>query len=49
MKINFYVNAKFRKIMRKIEILNLKLFDRIYVCVKSMVKNWCDILIIHKK
>jgi hypothetical protein len=37
------------KFMKRIEILILKFFDIIYVCVKSIVKKWCDILIINRK
>jgi hypothetical protein len=36
-------------IMKGIEIFVLKSFSIIYVCVKSMVGEWCGILVINKK
>jgi hypothetical protein len=46
-----YMNAQFyeTKLWKELKIKNLKFFDIICVCVKSMVRKWCDILIIHKK
>ncbi len=35
--------------MKGIEIFVLKSFNIIYVCVKSMVGEWCGILVINKK
>ncbi len=35
--------------MKGIEIFVLKSFSIIYVCVKSMVGEWCGILVINKK
>jgi hypothetical protein len=37
------------RIVKGIEILILKGFDIVYVYVKSMVKKWCDILVIYKQ
>jgi len=28
---------------------NFERFDIIYVCAKSMVGEWCDILVVHRK
>jgi hypothetical protein len=36
-------------IMNQIEIFVLKSFGIIYECVKFMVREWCDIIIIHRK
>jgi len=37
------------KIVKGIEILILNFFCIVYKFVKSMVGDWCDIIIIHKK
>jgi hypothetical protein len=37
------------KIVKRIEILLLKSFDIIYVCVKYMIGEWCGILIMKNK
>ncbi len=43
------VKASWNKIVKGIGILVLKGFDIVYVCVKSVVGKWCDILIIHRQ
>jgi hypothetical protein len=35
--------------LKRIEISILKSFDIIYECVKFIVEEWCDIIVIHKK
>jgi len=37
------------KIVKITNILIFKFFDIIYMCVKLMVRKWCDILLIHRK
>jgi hypothetical protein len=51
MKTSGWYECKFSwdRIMKGIEIFVLKSFGIVYVCVKSMVGEWCDILFIHKK
>jgi hypothetical protein len=50
-EISYYMNVKtsWNKIVKGIEIFVLKDFGIIYMCVKSMVGEWCGILVIHKQ
>jgi hypothetical protein len=48
-KLLYECKVSWNKILKGIKILVLKFFDIVYVCVKSMVREWCDILFIHKK
>jgi hypothetical protein len=45
------MSAKFlwNKIVKGIEILVFKGFGKIYYYVKYMVREWCDIIVTHKK
>jgi hypothetical protein len=43
------VKVSWNKIVKGIEILLLKGFNIVYMCVKSMVGEWCGILVIYKK
>jgi hypothetical protein len=43
------VKASWNRIVKGIKILILKGFNIVYMCVKSMVGEWCDILVIHRQ
>jgi hypothetical protein len=46
---NCDMSAKFRGIVEKNEILVFEGFDIIYECVRSTVREWCDMIVIHRK
>jgi hypothetical protein len=46
-KLLYECKVSWNKIVKGIEILILKGFGIVYV--KSMVRKWCDILVIHKQ
>ncbi len=43
------VKASWNIIVKGIKILVLKGFGIVYMCVKSMVGEWCGILVIHRQ
>jgi hypothetical protein len=43
------IKASWNRIVERIEIFVLKGFGIVYMCVKSMVGKWCDILVIYKQ
>jgi hypothetical protein len=37
------------KLVKIIKILIFNFFDIVYECVKSLIREWCDIIVIHAK
>ncbi len=48
-KLLYEYKVSWNKIVKGIEILVFKGFDKVYDCVKYMVGKWYDIIVTHRK
>jgi hypothetical protein len=49
MFVTFQEIVSWNEIVKGIEILVFKGFDKVYDCVKCMIRKWCGIIITHRK